>query len=67
MVDEKKDVSVELIKLSTKCQIVIPIKIRNRMGLKEGDQVLLGGIPEKGELKLISDKELIKKFLSEYL
>lgn len=35
------DITVEKVKLGSRCQMVLPAKIRKALGLREGDEVLV--------------------------
>lgn len=52
---------MELTKISSKGQIVIPLKIRNELGIKEGSAIVVERVNDMVVMKKV-DIELVNKF-----
>ncbi|MFH1752358.1 MAG: AbrB/MazE/SpoVT family DNA-binding domain-containing protein [archaeon] len=60
-----KRLEVELTKVSSRGQVVIPLEIRREVGLREGDSVAVTGSGDTLMLKIIrtpSKEEILKSF-----
>ena len=53
---------MELTKISSKAQIVIPLKIRNELKIAEGSVIAIEKIKDMVVLKKIEETPLIKQF-----
>lgn len=56
------DIVVETIKLGSRCQMVLPAKIRKVAGLSEGDEVLVGA---RGPGRAVPVKEILSGMMAQ--